>query len=153
MPPLDDIDRMLIDALRKDGRTPNKALAAQLGVSEATVASRLRQLHDDNVMRVILRRDLYSKGYALQCFADVCVAGRQVREVADDLARIGAVTSVSLLLGTPEILVVFNARDRHDLMRVQNEELAAVQGVARIEIHVALDIRKYKAGYARLGSS
>ena len=150
MPTLDDIDRRLIEELRKDGRTPNKTLAGRLGISETTVASRLRQLHDDKVMLVTLRRDMYSKGYDLQCFADISVSGRAVSVVAKDLAKIEAVTSVSLLLGTPEIMAVFNARDRRDLMRVMNDELAWVKGVARIEIHTALDIRKYKAGYANL---
>lgn len=151
MPTLDDIDRQLIEELRKDGRTPNKTLAGRLGVSETTVASRLRQLHDEKIMRVVLRRDLYSKGYELQCFADIHVSGRAVELVANDLAKIDAVTSVSLLMGSPEIMAVFNARDRSDLLRVQNEEIAWVKGVARLDVHIALDIRKYKAGYADLG--
>ncbi len=151
MPTLDDIDRQLIDELRKDGRTPNKTLAGRLGVSETTIASRLRQLHDGKMMRVVLRRDLYSKGFDLQCFADIHVGGRAIDLVAKDLAKIEAVTSVSMLMGSPEILAVFNARDRADLLRVQNEEIAWVKGVTRLEVHIATDIRKYKAGYADLG--
>ena len=65
---LDDIDRALIEHLRSDGRMPNKRLAKHLSVSEATVANRIRRLQEESVLRVLLRRDLYSKGFDLQCF-------------------------------------------------------------------------------------
>ena len=147
---LDDIDRALIEHLRSDGRMPNKRLAKHLSVSEATVANRIRRLQEESVLRVLLRRDLYSKGFDLQCFAEVSVAGRAVERVASDLAGIERATSVNLLLGTPEIMLVFNAVDREDLLAVLENEIAAVEGVARVELHTAIDIRKYKTGYARL---
>ncbi len=150
---LSDTDLRLIELLRQDGRAPNKVLAAELGVAETTVASRIRQLRDDGVMRVILRRDLYSKGYDLQCFADVSVQGRSVDEVGRDLAALNATTSVSVMLGTPEILAIFNAQDRKDLLRILEEDIASVPGVAQVELHTAMDIRKYQTGYAAFGAN
>ena len=147
---LDDIDRALIEHLRTDGRMPNKRLAKHLSISEATVANRIRRLRDESVLHVLLRRDLYSKGFDLQCFAEVSVVGRSVERVASDLVEIERATSVNLLLGTPEIMLVFNAVDREDLLGVLENEIAAVEGVARVELHTAIDIRKYKTGYARL---
>jgi DNA-binding Lrp family transcriptional regulator len=147
---VDDIDMALIEALREDGRMTNKTLAQRLGIAETTVASRIRQLRSDGVMLVTLRRDLYSKGFDLQCFADVWVRGRDIDAVAEDLARFEAVSSVSLMLGAPEILTVFNAVDRQDLLRVLEEQVALVPGVSRVELHTAVDIRKYKTGYADL---
>ena len=81
MPPIDDIDRKLIELLRIDGRTPTRALANEIGVSETTVASRLRQLRDEKIMQVTLRQDLYAKGFDQQCFADVYVSGRPIELV------------------------------------------------------------------------
>ena len=147
---LDETDYALIALLRTDGRMTNKALAKGLAVSEATVANRIRRLQDESVLHVLLRRDLYSKGFDLQCFAEVSVAGRSVEQVASDLVRIERATSVNLLLGTPEIMLVFNAVDREDLLAVLENEIAAVEGVGRVELHTAIDIRKYKTGYARL---
>jgi len=147
---LDKIDLALIEALREDGRRPSKSLAQALGIAETTVAARIRQLRDDKVMLVTLRRDLYSKGFDLQCFADIFVAEREVDMVAEDLARIDAVSAVSLMLGSPEIVLVFNATDRRDLMRVLEGEIARVAGVARLELHTAIDIRKYQTGFASL---
>lgn len=147
---VDDLDIELIAALREDARTPNKVLAKRLGVAETTIAARIRQLTEQRVMRVILRRDLYSKGYDLQCFADVFVAGRPVRAVAADLAGLARATAVTITPGSPQILVVFNAVDRADLLAALEGEIGVVDGIERIELHTAVDIRKYQTGYARL---
>lgn len=50
MSDLDDIDRRLIALLRSDGRAPVTALARQLGVTRATVNSRLDRLIDSGLV-------------------------------------------------------------------------------------------------------
>jgi DNA-binding Lrp family transcriptional regulator len=146
----DKIDLALIDALRKDPRATNKTLARAVGIAETTVALRIRQMRDDEAMIVTLRRDLYERGFDLQCFADITVKGRDIDAVADELANKDVMTSVSVLLGTPQIVVVFNAANRADLLRVLEEEIGRVRGVDRIELHTAVDIRKYQSGYTHL---
>jgi DNA-binding Lrp family transcriptional regulator len=42
--PLDELDRSLLSALRTDGRAPVATLARELGVSRATVTSRIERL-------------------------------------------------------------------------------------------------------------
>lgn len=59
----DRVDLQIIEALRRDGRTPNKSIAKLLDVSETTIASRIRSMTERNVMRVTLQRDIYSLGY------------------------------------------------------------------------------------------
>jgi DNA-binding Lrp family transcriptional regulator len=148
----DKIDRQIVAALRLDGRTPNKTLAKRLNVSETTVAARIRSLIERNVMRVTVQRDIYALGYQFHGFADLYVFGRNVDDVADDASRIDGVLSVSLHLGSPDIMVGFGARDRRDLTRVLNDELSNLPGVQRLDSYVALQIRKYESGYAALGA-
>ena len=50
MSDLDDLDRRLISALRADGREPVSALARRLGVSRATVNSRIERLLDSGTI-------------------------------------------------------------------------------------------------------
>lgn len=49
-PALDDLDRRLLSALRVDGRAPVATLARDLGVSRATVTSRLDRLVTSGVI-------------------------------------------------------------------------------------------------------
>ena len=148
--PIDDLDRKIIELLREDGRAPNKLLAAQLGVSETTIAIRIRSLRERKVMLVTLQRDFYSHGFDLQCLGDVYVGDRHVDAVARDLAALANVTIVTLTLGSPEIFIAFNARDRSDVVKIIDGQLARVKGIDRIETYVALDIRKYESWFGNL---
>ncbi len=148
--PIDDLDRRIIDLLRDDGRAPNKLLAAKLGVSETTIAIRIRSLRERKVMLVTLQRDFYSQGFDLQCLGDVYVAERAVEAVARDLAALPNVTIVTLTLGSPEIFIAFNARDRSDVVTIIDEQLARVKGVVHLETYVALEIRKYESWFGNL---
>jgi Lrp/AsnC family leucine-responsive transcriptional regulator len=147
---IDDLDRRIIDRLREDGRAPNKQLATELGVSETTIAIRIRSLRERKVMLVTLQRDFYSQGFDLQCLGDVYVSGREVEAVARDLANLPNVTIVTMNFGSPEIFIAFNARDRSDVVRIIEEQLAQVTGVDRIETSIALDIRKYESWFGNL---
>jgi Lrp/AsnC family transcriptional regulator, leucine-responsive regulatory protein len=147
---IDDLDRKIIDLLREDGRAPNSFLATKLGVSETTIAIRIRSLRERKVMLVTLQRDFYSQGFDLQCLADVHVVGREVEAVAREFAALPNVTIVTMNFGTPEIVITFNARDRRDVVAIVDEQLATVRGVERIETYIALDIRKYESWFGNL---
>ncbi len=146
----DRIDLQIIETLRQDGRTPNKSIAKLLNVSETTIASRIRAMTESNVMRVTLQRDFYSLGYQFQGFLDLYVAGRSVGDVARDVGVIDGVLATAVYLGSPDILVSFGARDREDLSRIINKEVAKVSGIEHMDSYVALDIRKFESSYVAL---
>ncbi|RDZ89520.1 AsnC family transcriptional regulator, partial [Haloferax sp. Atlit-6N] len=47
---MDDLDRQLLDILRRDARTPYTEIAAQVGTSEGTVRNRVERLTEDGVI-------------------------------------------------------------------------------------------------------
>ncbi|MCP2259116.1 DNA-binding transcriptional regulator, Lrp family [Streptoalloteichus tenebrarius] len=61
--PLDDLDRALVLALRRDGRAAFSTLAAELGVSEQTVARRYRRLRSEQLIRVVAVVNPYAVGW------------------------------------------------------------------------------------------
>jgi Lrp/AsnC family transcriptional regulator, leucine-responsive regulatory protein len=148
--PIDDLDRKIIELLREDGRAPNKLLASELGVSETTIALRIRSLRERKVMLVTLQRDIYSQGFDLQCLGDVYVSQRNVDAVARELSGLPNVTIVTMNIGSPEIFIAFNARDRGDVVEIIDSQLSRVKGVERIETYIALDIRKYESWFGNL---
>src|SRR5947199_3301494 len=49
----DELDRAIIEALQANGRESFRAIAAQLGVSEATVRARYARLSSDEIVQVV----------------------------------------------------------------------------------------------------
>ncbi len=50
---IDEIDQKIIDALQIDGRRPFTKLAAELGISEASVRQRVANLINTRVMQIV----------------------------------------------------------------------------------------------------
>jgi DNA-binding Lrp family transcriptional regulator len=147
---IDELDRSIIASIRSNPRVPAKTVAQELGVTEQTVAARLRSLRDRDLLRVVVQSDVYALGYEFVCFGDVYVSNRASSDVAQDLAKVASVTAVVLTYGAPEIIVMFMAHDRFDFMRIVNEEFSAVDGVDHVETLISMDIAKYDTEYARL---
>lgn len=47
---MDDLDRAILDVLRRDSRTPYTEIAERVGTSEGTVRNRVERLIDDGVI-------------------------------------------------------------------------------------------------------
>lgn len=150
MTTLDELDQGIIERMRVDPLISAKALAAQLKVTEQTISARIRSLQEAHHLRVVVQSDVHAMGYEFVCFADIYVAGRGATAVAAELADISGVSAVALSLGHPEIIVMFNAMDRKDFLRIVNQDFAAVRGVDRVETVISMDIDKYRTEYARL---
>src|ERR1700692_3517549 len=93
---IDDLDRALVERLRRDGRESNRSLAAAVGVNEATVANRLRRLEAGAIMRVVALTDMEAFGYGFLVFVKLRVGSRSIMAVGEELARLPEVISVTV---------------------------------------------------------
>lgn len=141
----DPLDEKLLGMLRADARATNRDMAKALGISEITVAARIRSLTDRKLMRVTAQQDIWTLGFDLVVLADIFVSGRPAEQVADELARIDQVGSVSITLSSPELIIQMVARDRSDLARLLREDIAAVAGVTHVETLIVLDIYRFRS--------
>jgi Lrp/AsnC family transcriptional regulator for asnA, asnC and gidA len=139
---LDDTDQQIIGLLRKDGRMPFRALAAQLGLTEATVRARVRRLEESDTMRVVAVTDYEAAGYAMMLAVGIQVEGRSALRVARDLARFPEVFSVCQVVGSLDIELLAVAENQEALSRLITDKLARVEGVRRIQPAMAVDVLK-----------
>jgi Lrp/AsnC family transcriptional regulator for asnA, asnC and gidA len=139
---LEEIDRRLIELLRADGRMAFRALADALGITEPVVRSRVRQLEASGFMKVVAVADAEAAGFELLLAVGVEVEGRPALEVAEALAELPEVFSVSQVVGTYDIELLMVARDHEHLAELVTDTLVRVPGVRRILTGLAVDVLK-----------
>ena len=127
---LDDLNRAIIAALQENPSRTNKDIGETLGVSEPTVANRIRALEDANILRVMMQRDMRALGYSVFALVDLNVEGRTPENVAEDLAKLDACTSVSVAMSSPDIFANINPPDGAALQRIVDEQIAKIEGIA-----------------------
>lgn len=138
---LDETDQRIIALLRRNGRLPYRTLAGELGLTEATVRSRVRRLEESDTMRVVAVTDLQAAGFEMLLAVGVEVEGRPSSTVARDLGEIDGVFSVSVVVGSHDIEILAVARDQEKLNELLGR-LGAVAGVRRLLPSLALDVVK-----------
>jgi DNA-binding Lrp family transcriptional regulator len=136
---LDDLDRRLITELSLDGRVPFQHVADRLGVSEALVRQRYRQLVDDGVVQVIGIVNPLLLGYETTAWLAIRVAlGTPLAEVADRLSRLPFVSYVAICAGRFDIFAEVVCTSDPELLELLDTEIRTMAGISDLEVAVYL---------------
>jgi DNA-binding Lrp family transcriptional regulator len=119
MAPLDETDRLIVEALRADGRLSMRALAARVHLSRANVYTRVARLHRDGVITGYAALiDPVRYGYGLSAYVYLDIAQRSWKAVRRQLLSMPEVDHVALISGEHDILVRVRAHDAASLRDV-----------------------------------
>jgi Lrp/AsnC family transcriptional regulator for asnA, asnC and gidA len=138
---LDDMDQAIIALLRRDGRMPYRTIANELELTEATVRSRVRRMEESDSMRVVAVTDIEAAGFGMLLAIGVEVEGKPASAVAEQLADIAEVFSVSVVIGSHDIEILAVAEDQDQLDQLLGR-LAMVAGVRRLLPSLAVNVLK-----------
>ncbi|PSQ18891.1 AsnC family transcriptional regulator [Halobacteriales archaeon QS_8_69_26] len=110
---MDDLDREILDVLRRDARTPYTEIADQLGISEGTVRNRVTDLEESGVIE---RFTVTTRTGNLRAMVEIDVAvDVDTDELAAVLADWDTVEFVWQVGGEEDIVVVVDAADTRQL--------------------------------------
>ena len=147
---LDETDRKLIRLVAENGRLSNRALAGEVGLTEATIAARLRSLSERNVLGFTASLDWRAAGYHWDAWLEVTVQGRSTREVGQELAAVEGVQAVAAVFANYDLLVHVILPTQDDAVDFVDRQIARVAGVQRVRTNVALETVKATTRFARI---
>ncbi len=140
VPPIDDIDRALIEQLQCDGRLPYTKLGTAVGLSEAAVRQRVQRLLDAGVVQVVAVTDPLTFGMRRVAMLGVRCEG-DVVAVSEQIAAIDNAEYVVITAGSFDILTEVVAEDDEQLLAVTNR-IRTIAGVRGIESFIYLRLAK-----------
>jgi Lrp/AsnC family transcriptional regulator for asnA, asnC and gidA len=141
LPPLDDINKKIIEQLQRDGRMSYAALAKEVGLSEAAARHRVQKLLDGDVMQIVAVTDPLRLGFSRQAMVGVNVQG-DLRKAAATLADIPEVDYVVICAGRYDLLVELVCTDDDHLLTLLNEKIRTVDGVISTDTFLYLKLAK-----------
>lgn len=141
---VDDIDRSIVTCLRGNGRATNQQIAGKLGLTAATVSSRIRRMEDADKLRVVAVSDFSAHGYNVLMEVAVEVDGRPASEVAQELAQFPEVFAAHLVTGRYDIDMLVVLREFGELPALVLEKFSQVRGVRSMVPAIAIDVLKYR---------
>jgi Lrp/AsnC family transcriptional regulator for asnA, asnC and gidA len=137
---IDRLDRQIIEALQENGREPFRQIAAQLGVSEATIRNRYARLCRENVLQVTGVTNPLGLGFDAQAMIGVKTNG-PVEAVADEISTWREASYVVVCAGQFDLLVELVCADRRHLLEIINR-MRAIDTVVSTESFMYLELWK-----------
>jgi DNA-binding Lrp family transcriptional regulator len=146
MAELDDTDRLIVEALRADGRMSMRALADQIHISRASVYARVARLERDGVITGYTALvDPVRYGYALSAYVYLDIAQRSWKSVRSQLLGMPEVDHIALISGEHDILLrvrTYDAASLRDVVLTRLQEIPEIRATQTVVIFEELEITK-----------
>ena len=142
-PPMDAIDRKILEQLQVAGRMSNVELAAAIHLSAPQCFRRVRALEERGVIRGYHASvDAASVGLGVTAYVSLNIVGNafgQVREIEAQLRDFPQVLECHIVSGDCDYLLKVVARDLKALSHFLTDRLMQVPGVANVRSMICLE--------------
>jgi Lrp/AsnC family transcriptional regulator, regulator for asnA, asnC and gidA len=147
---LDKLDQGIVEKLARDARISNRAIAAELGVTEGTIRTRVKRLQNEGLIQFTVVTDFRMAGSPNLCMMGIDADPSHVSELARRLSEIPEITCVIVLLGRYSLLAMGLFTNIEQLNDLVTERIRPMPGVQRVETSVSVHNLKYEAGIAKI---
>lgn len=139
---LDEIDRQVIEALRKDGRAAFAQIAESLSVSPGMIRLRFNRLVEQGYLKVAAITNPLRMGYKTMAMIGLRVDGSKLLEAADKISRLDEVIYLVVTSGRFDLFAEVVCRDHDHLLDFIGRKLSTIEGVRESESFMHLKIVK-----------
>lgn len=110
---IDNLDKKIIELLKKDSRCPFVEIANQLGVSEGTVRSRVHKMVEEGVIRGFT---IKTSSKNVKALVEISIAvNTDTQQIARELAGYDGVTEVFEVTGDQDIIAIVDVESSQHL--------------------------------------
>ncbi len=138
---LDEVSKLIIEQLQKDGRRSYAEIGKVVGLSEAAVRQRVQKLTEAGVLQIVAVTDPLKLGFSRQAMIGIRCVGNSA-QVADAIAKIPSVDYVVLTAGSFDIMAEVVCEDDDQLIELLNDKIRSLPGVVSSETFVYLRLHK-----------
>ena len=135
---MDDIDRELLDLLRKNAREPTASLARKLGLARSTVQERIARLERSGVIKgYTVALDPRAFEHRIQAIVMISTEPKQAERAVGELKRLGRLKSLVAVSGSYDLVATVES-DTPALMDALLDRIGNIRGIARTVTSIVL---------------
>jgi Lrp/AsnC family transcriptional regulator for asnA, asnC and gidA len=147
---LDDLDRKIVAALGQDARVSNRQIAADLGVTEGTIRTRLKRLQNEGLVQFTVVTDFRMAGSPNLVMMGIHADPSRVSALAEELSAIEEIGCVIVLLGRYNLMAMGLFKSVEQVDDLVRARIKVLPGVRDVEISTAIHSFKYDVRMARI---
>ncbi len=147
---LDQIDCQMIELLQKDGRISNTDIAKEIGLSEATVRTRLNRLIKDKFIQIVAVSNPIKLGFKIVGNIRIHIEIKKMDRIIKELKNLKPLWFIVQTTGGTGIDTEFVVKSLDELNKLIFEKINKIDGVIKTETSLFLNYikRQYDWGTA-----
>ena len=149
---LDDLDHQIVERLARDARVSNRAIAAELGVTEGTIRTRVKRLQAEGLIQFTVVTDFRMAGSPNLVMFGIHADPSRVEGIAKQISAIPEINCVIVLLGRYSVLAMALLQTVEQLNDLLLTRIRTLEGVREVEVSISVHNIKYDVGIARITS-
>ncbi len=139
---MDEINRKILSALYQDGRLSNMQLSLDLGINQATVARRKERMLSENLFVIKAVYNPFKIVFKARAFIILSVDLTRVNSVCSSLVHNPRISWMLTAFGNFNVLFNIEFNDWDLLIDYVKKDIASLEGIKDIEIHLISEIKK-----------
>ncbi len=147
---LDALDCQMIELLQKDGRISNTEIAKQVGISEATVRTRLNRLIKEEYIQIVAVSNPIKLGFKIVGTIRIYIEIKKMEKIIGELKKLKPLWFIVQTTGGTGIDTEFVVKSIDELNELVFERINQIDGIIRTETTLFLKYikRQYDWGTA-----
>ena len=147
---LDQIDCQMIELLQKDGRISNTDIAKEIGLSEATVRTRLNRLIQDKFIQIVAVSNPIKLGFKIVGNIRIHIEIKKMDRIIKELKNLKPLWFIVQTTGGTGIDTEFVVKSLDELNKLIFEKINKIDGVIKTGTSLFLNYikRQYDWGTA-----
>ena len=147
---LDQIDCQMIELLQRDGRISNTDIAKEIGLSEATVRTRLNRLINEEFIQIVAVSNPIKLGFKIVGNIRIHVEIKKMDRIIRELKKLKPLWFIVQTTGGTGIDTEFVVKSLDELNKLIFEKINKIDGVIKTDTSLFLNYikRQYDWGTA-----
>lgn len=137
------IDADIVEFLQHDATATNAAIAAKLGVSEATVRRRKAKLEEEGYIRIVGAINMQKLGLGTVAIIGVQASPNKVAAIENQLKKFAEILFLGPTTGSYDLMLEAWFHSSEELANFRSQKLAKVEGIQKADVFTFLRLSKY----------
>ncbi|MHA1768202.1 MAG: Lrp/AsnC family transcriptional regulator [Promethearchaeota archaeon] len=143
MPNMDQKDRLILNALRKDGSLSVAKLAKNTNLPSTTVHNRIKRLKESKIIKNYTINIDKDRVYGnIVGFILIKVKNRDQREIVKELLKHDAVENAAIITGNTDIFIRIRVKSIEDLDTFILDYLRKIEGIKDSTTMISMEYRE-----------
>jgi Lrp/AsnC family transcriptional regulator for asnA, asnC and gidA len=147
---LDELDQQIVEKLSRDARVSNRQIAAEFGVTEGTIRSRIKRLQNEGLIQFTVVTDFRLAGSPNLVMLGIQAEPSRVPTLARQLSDISELGCVIVTLGRYSLLAMGLFTSIEQVNELIISRIRTLEGVHEVETSISVHNVKYESGIARI---